>query len=131
MKTLIVEDEFTSKMQLRHFLKKYGETIVVSTHKDAMSNFRRSVEDGPLFDLICLDINLPGSSGHQILSDIRKIEDDHYLEEDKKVKIFMTTAYANKENVIKAVSGSCNEFLAKPITEDKLKPLLIKYKLIS
>lgn len=130
MKTLIVEDEFTSKMQLRHFLKDYGPVDVVSTGKDAIYSFRNARNEKSPYDLVCLDINIPGSSGHQILSDIRNWESNLLLEEKDKVIVFMTTAYASKENVIKAVSGSCNEFLAKPVTEDKLKPLLNKYKLI-
>ncbi len=130
MKTLIVEDEFTSKMQLRHFLVNYGEVDVVSTGKDAIYNFRNALNDKNPYKLICLDINLPGSSGHIVLTEIRNLEEDFYIEDDKKVIVFMTTAYASKENVVKAVSGSCNEFIAKPVTEDRLKPLLKKYKLI-
>lgn len=130
MKTLIVEDEFTSKMQLRHFLKNYGEVDVVSSGKDAVYQFRNALNEKIPYQLICLDINLPGSSGHQVLIDIRKLEDDFLIEDENKVIVFMTTAYASKENVIKAVSGSCNEFLAKPVTEDKLKPLLKKHGLV-
>lgn len=130
MKTLIVEDEFTSKMQLRHFLKNYGEVDVVSTSRDAIYQFRSALNDKKPFNLICLDINLPGSSGHQVLTEIRNLEDEFYVNDNDKVIVFMTTAYASKENVLKAVNGSCNEFLAKPVTEDKLKPLLKKHSLI-
>lgn len=117
-------------MQLRHFLKDYGEVDVVSSGKDAVYNFRSSLNDKKPYNLICLDINLPGSSGHQVLTEIRKLEEDFYIEDQNKVIVFMTTAYTSKENVVKAVSGSCNEFLAKPVTEDRLKPLLKKYKLV-
>lgn len=130
MKTLIVEDEFTSKMQLRNFLKIFGDVDVVSTGKDAISYFRFALEDKYPYNLVCLDINLPGSSGHAILSEMRNLEELQITEKKEKAVVFMTTAYSSKENVLKAVSGSCDEFLAKPITMDKLKPLLIKYKLI-
>ena len=75
MISLIVEDDDTSRMVLQRYLMPYGETHTASNGADAVAAFADSLVRGNPFDLICLDIMLPGMSGQQVLEEIRAMED--------------------------------------------------------
>ncbi len=74
MRCLIVEDEFTSRMQLKYFLDAHASCDIVVNGAEATSAFKMAIEAKKPYTLICLDIKLPEKDGHQVLEEIRKIE---------------------------------------------------------
>ncbi len=86
-------------------------------------------EDEP-YDLICLDVMMPIMDGYQALKNIRDIEKEHNIPDDKQTKIIMTTALNEEKNVKKAFELGCTVYCAKPIDMDKLKSTLEKLELI-
>jgi two-component system chemotaxis response regulator CheY len=130
MKTLIVEDEFVGRMQLKYFLEKYGTCDIAVDGKEAIEATKLAIESGHEYNLICLDIKMPGMDGHEVLSHIRELEDTNKIANEKKSKIFMTSAMADPKNVFKAFQGLCDEYLAKPVDEEKLNKLLKTHKLV-
>jgi two-component system, chemotaxis family, chemotaxis protein CheY len=130
MKSLVVEDEFTSRAQLQYFLMEYGECDVATNADEALEAFRASRQNDAPYDLICLDIRLPGKDGKEILSEIRGIEDADRLPTQKRARIFMTTALGDYSNISTSFRNLCDEYLKKPILKDKLKELLNRYDLI-
>jgi two-component system chemotaxis response regulator CheY len=73
---------------------------------------------------------MPIMDGYQSLKNIREIEEERNIPEDKKVKVIMTTALNEEKNVKKAYELGCTDYLAKPIDMDKLKEILVKLGLI-
>ena len=130
MKSLVVEDEFTSRAQLQYFLSTYGECHVASNAEEAMIAYRKSKEEGASYDLICLDIRLPGKDGHAILSTIREMEDADGVSAAERAKIFMTTALGDYTNIANSFRNLCDEYLKKPILKEKLVELLTRNNLI-
>ncbi len=64
------------------------------------------------YDMLILDINLPGIDGLSLLRDIRG--------ENKAILILMLTGDATKPTVGKAVSLGANDYLAKPLDPKQL-----------
>jgi len=64
---LIVEDEYTSRMQLKNFFMRYGECVTVENGIDAINAFKTSCTKGKRYKLVCLDIMLPGMNGQEVL----------------------------------------------------------------
>jgi two-component system chemotaxis response regulator CheY len=54
MKTLIVEDDFTSRVLLQELLKSYGPSHIAVNGKEAIDAVRMSLEKEEPYDLICL-----------------------------------------------------------------------------
>jgi two-component system chemotaxis response regulator CheY len=129
MRSLFVEDEFTSRMQLKYFLEEYGNVDIAVNGTEAVEAYRMALSTDKPYNLICLDIKLPEKDGHQVLEEIRRIEARIGRYYENPVKIFMTTAVANIESVYDS-RGLCNEYLLKPIEKATLIERLKKHNLI-
>ena len=67
---------------------------------------------------------MPIMDGYQALKNIRDIEKEHNVPEDKMAKVIMTTALNEEKNVKKAFELGCTVYCAKPIDMEKLKSTL-------
>lgn len=130
MKILIAEDDFASRKFMLRFLSKYGECDITVDGMEAVEAFAMALEEGEGYDLICLDIMMPVLDGYQALKQIREIEDEMKIPEDKKAKIIMTTALNERRNVIKAFDLGCTAYAGKPIDQKKFENVLKKLELI-
>lgn len=113
MKTLIVEDEFTSRALLREILKRYGAPQVAINGREGVEAVRASLEAGEPFDLICLDIMMPELDGQEALRQIRQLEEE--MRPAKRARVIMTTALADRDTVVESINSQCDYFLVKPI----------------
>ena len=130
MKTLIVEDEITSRVMLREILKRYGPPHVAMNGREAVEAVRAALRAGDPYNLICLDIMMPEMDGQQALKLIRQMEDEAGVALEGRAKVIMTTAFADKANVLAAIQGQCDYFLVKPIDARTLLEELRRLKLI-
>jgi two-component system chemotaxis response regulator CheY len=76
------------------------------------------------------DIMMPEMDGLSALKEIRVLEDAKGIIPASRAKIFMTTALTDKANVIEAIKGKCDYFLAKPVQKKILINELRRFKLI-
>jgi two-component system chemotaxis response regulator CheY len=131
MKTLIVEDDFTSRLLLQELLKSYGPSHIAVNGKEAVEAVRFALEVGEPYDLICLDIMMPEMDGQEALQKIREQEEARGILSSKGAKIVMTTALADLKNVSAAYHSLCDAYLTKPIQKAKLIEELRKLALIN
>src|ERR1035437_6224900 len=75
MKTLVVEDDFTSRLVLHTFLSRYGECHIAVNGKEAVEAFRCALETGLRYDLICMDIMMPEMDGREAVKQVRALEE--------------------------------------------------------
>jgi two-component system chemotaxis response regulator CheY len=120
MRSLVVEDDFTSRFLLQTILSTYGECHGAVNGREALEAYKASKEKGEPFDLICLDIMMPEMDGQEVLKEIRDIEKEEGLTSEQEVKIIMTTALSDSQNKTRAISNLCNAYLIKPINKAKL-----------
>jgi len=129
MRSLIVEDEFTSRMQIKYFLEEYGSCDIAVNGREAVKAYKMAIAENKPYNLICLDIKLPEKDGHWALKEIRNLEEDMGKSPEHPVIIFMTTAMADAKNVY-GTQRLCNEYLLKPIEKEMLDERLRKHNLI-
>ncbi len=115
MKTLIVEDEITSRVLLRELLKRFGPPHMAMNGKEAVDAVSAALQAKEPYDLICLDIMMPEMDGQAALKRIRQLEDEAGMEAHKRAKVIMTSALSDKGNVLEAIRSQCDYFLVKPI----------------
>lgn len=131
MKTLIVEDDFTSRLLLQELLKSYGPSHIAVNGKEAIAATKAALETGEHYDLICLDIMMPEMDGQEALRQIRDQESARGIFSQNGAKIIMTTAADDMKNVGIAFHSLCDAYLTKPIIKAKLIEELRKLNLIS
>ncbi len=104
-KILIVEDNTETQLILKIYLRDYYEIDTVSDAAEALKNIRKYK-----YDLIILDINLPGElDGNDV---IVRVKGDSNL---RFVPILVVTAYALKGDREKFLAMGANGYLSKPV----------------
>lgn len=130
MRTLIVEDDFTSRILLQSLLSKYGECHIAVNGKEALAAFRAAQENGQKYDLICMDIMMPEMDGQVAVKEIRDLEAAGGTLSTRGVKIIMTTALDDVKNVVQSFKSLCDAYLFKPIDTGKLLAHLRDFHLV-
>lgn len=129
MKTLIVEDDFTSRVVLQGFLKEFGCSDIATNGIEAVEAVRLSLEINQPYDLICLDIMMPEMDGQEALKEIRRLEEGSGIISTDGAKILMTTILGDISNVMQAFHSLADGYLTKPIDKSKLMEELKKNNL--
>src|SRR5277367_3666376 len=101
-KLLIVEDEAALVVALRDRLRKEGHEV--SAAKDGLSGLERAT--GETFDLIILDLMLPGQSGLAICQKLRQLGSN--------VPILMLTARRQTMDKVVGLRTGADDYLTKP-----------------
>src|ERR1035438_10378878 len=105
---LIIDDEAEIRESLQTLLEMEGfEVETAVTGEDGLSQ----MADHP-FDLVLLDLTLPGRNGMEILSEIRS--------HDSRLPVIMITAYGTVENAVRAMQSGAANFVQKPWDNEKL-----------
>jgi len=120
MRTLIVEDEMTSRIILEKILSPFGEVNVCLDGNEAIEAFRTALETGARYDLICMDFMMPEIDGHTAVKRIRAMEREQGTAGVDGVKVIMTTGLSNIETEYEDISSMCDAVLHKPIRKDAL-----------
>lgn len=131
MKTLIVEDEFTSRALLRELLKRYGAPQVAMNGKEAVEAVQAALKAGEPFDLICMDILMPEMDGQEALKQIRNLEEEAGIVAGARAKVIMTTSLSDRDTVLEAIRSQADYFLVKPIDSRALLEELRQLGLIA
>ena len=105
---------------MQAMLAPFGECFLASNGAEAIEVFQAEVDKLSLFDLVCLDIMMPGVGGHEVLKAIRAIEEEQCILPPLTAKVIMTSALSDKKNVFGAFSNQCEAYLVKPIEYEQL-----------
>ena len=127
MKILIAEDDFVSRTLLQEMMNIYGTSHVASNGKEALDAFADMLDSDKPYELICLDIMMPVMDGQEALKEIRELEHKKGIGGSDAVKIIMTTALDDPQNIMQAlIKGGCDGYLTKPINPDEMNKILAK-----
>ena len=121
-KILVVEDNEINMEIIKGILERTNATIVCAWSGEEALEFIDN-EDKDFFDLILMDIQLPGIDGYSATRSIRCMA----REEAMSVPILAMTANAFAQDVEKALESGMNAHIAKPIDVDELFQKLYYY----
>lgn len=130
MRTLIVEDTLINQEFLKMIMADWGECIVVESGEAAVAVFADSLENSP-FDIIFMDIMLPGIDGLQALERIRALETQKGITPGNEAKAIITTALDDDGKASRAyIHGQAISYITKPIRQNIIEDELRKFGLI-
>jgi DNA-binding NtrC family response regulator len=111
-KLLIVDDEEIVRQSLKAWFLEDGYEIDIA--EDAEAALR--LYEKNKYDLILLDIKMPGMSGMDLLIKLKEIDPDAI--------IILITAYASVSSAVKALKNGAYDYITKPIDPDELSHLV-------
>ena len=130
MRILLAEDDYATRKFMVSFLSKYGECDVTVDGMEAVDAFLMALEEEEPYDLVCLDVMMPVMDGYQALVGIRNLEKQRNVPKEKEVKVIMTTALNEEQNVKLAFELGCTIYSGKPIDQNRFEQALKKLDLI-
>jgi DNA-binding NtrC family response regulator len=111
MKILVVDDDITLLESIGRGLRRKGYDVV-ETQSGTEALKYIDFDNECDINLILADYVMPGMSGIDLLEKVR--------EKSNSIPVIIMTAHWKKEIVIEAMRKSCNSFLEKPFTLNKL-----------
>jgi two-component system, chemotaxis family, chemotaxis protein CheY len=117
---LIVDDDRLCRELLKDMLSPHGHCDFAYNGQQAVQSVERAIAEGRPYNLMCLDILMPGLNGHEVLAAIRKIEADHGILGNDGMKVVMTTALRDSKECLRAFTAGCEAYVTKPVTQPAL-----------
>lgn len=119
---LQVEDDIVSQLFMKQLCKHEGWKIkIASNGLEALD-----ILENENFDMIFMDIQMPGMNGIEVTKAIREKENLT----GKHITIIATTAYAMNGDRDRCINIGMDDYISKPIALTKLKEIINKYKTI-
>ena len=120
LKILLAEDNIINQKVCVLNIRKLGhEVIAASNGIEAVELFANMN-----FDMVLMDIQMPGMNGLEATKAIRKMEKENGV--DKKVPIVAITANLFKDDVKKFLNNGMNDHLGKPFKPSDLEMVIQK-----
>jgi len=120
MKCLIVEDDFTARKLMQIYLSEFGKCFVAVNGKEAVQAVTQAFDEDEPYDLIALDNMMPEMDGIEALKAIRNLEKERGITGLDTVKVIMTTAKGQSQDIFDAFNTGCEAYLIKPIRKPDL-----------
>jgi two-component system, chemotaxis family, chemotaxis protein CheY len=129
MKCLIVDDEIFCREFVATLLRVTADCQQASNGTEALEKYNCALASDEPYDLIIMDVMMPGMSGHDAAKAIRLIEKEQKT--DKRVNIVMLTALNSAND---ATESFCNAqsaaYLVKPVSKEGLFNVMSKLGLM-
>lgn len=108
VRLLIVEDEEAIRSGLIDVFVYHGYEVETAAHGDDGLRMALSGQ----FDLILLDVMLPGTDGFEICNQIRQ--------QDRQQPVIMLTAKSSDEDIVQGLTLGADDYVAKPFSVTQL-----------
>jgi DNA-binding NtrC family response regulator len=109
---LVVDDESSVRQSLQRWFEQDG--FRVGTAANATEALKSLSE--ATWDIVLLDIRMPGMGGLDLLSRIRDIDSD--------IIVIMITGYAAVDSAVEALKRGAFDYVAKPFDPEELSHLV-------
>ena len=119
LRSLVVDDDPTTRLILKRVLRKFGEVDEAEDGVQALLAFREALRQGNLYHLVTLDVMMPEFDGIATLECLRGLE--HVHRSRPKAKILMMTGVGATESIVETIRVGSNGYLLKPIDHVLLK----------
>lgn len=130
MKSLIVEDESSSRSILQMCLEEFGEVDLAVDGVEAVGAVYFALLNGVSYDLIILDILTPKMTGVEALKSIRDLEGSYGLTNTQSSRVLITMAPGVGRSIMGPTKNQCDGYLVKPVSRDLLCQYLENFALV-
>src|ERR1700686_373152 len=118
LRLLVVDDEEAARYGIKRALEAFGHGI---DEADSAETARALMRDRK-FDLLLLDVNLPGISGLEFLKELQTESESNKTEAPL---VIIITAHGSERLAVQAVKSGAYDYISKPFELDDLR-LVVK-----
>jgi two-component system, OmpR family, phosphate regulon response regulator OmpR len=104
---LVVDDDTRIRSLLKRYLSENGYRVTIAGNSQAARKKLQGLE----FDLIVLDIMMPGETGVELTASLRQ---------EREVPILMLTALSETDNRVEGLEAGADDYLPKPFDPREL-----------
>ncbi|KPL09906.1 hypothetical protein AMJ71_05165 [candidate division TA06 bacterium SM1_40] len=109
---LVIDDEQVIRDSCQQILSRDGYAVKVAED----GNVGLAMMEKQAFDLVVLDLKMPGLDGMEVLKTIRA--------DDPSAIVLVITGYATVESAVEAMKSGAYDFIPKPFTPDNLRAIV-------
>lgn len=113
LKILVADDNIPSRELIRHFLKSFGVTLVMSS--DGREALKLAVQDH--FDIVLIDMEIPEINGYDFLKRLRSEEKENHKD---RLAVIAFSTFPASECREKSIDAGADAFLSKPVNKEHL-----------
>ena len=110
IKVLVADDHEVVRRGLRQILAETGDILVAAEAASAADVMRLVSEQR--FDVVVLDLSMPGGSGIELIAEIRKLRPE--------TRVLVLTVYSEEQYAVRAIKAGAAGFLTKESASDRL-----------
>jgi two-component system chemotaxis response regulator CheY len=129
-KILIIEDNPVALLLQRTIMSQFGICDSVSDGKKALELLTLSLEEKSPYDIILLDLVIPGIEGEEVLLSIRRLEDSKNIKGLERSKVIVVTSSNDTETLMDLFRAETDAYIIKPLTKEKIEKEMRNLRLI-
>lgn len=118
-RVLVVDDSPTVRKQLEMELAAAGIAVDSAENGEQVPQML----DGQQYDLVFLDIVLPGVDGYEVCRTIKKNQ------KTKQIPVILLTSKSSSFDKVRGAMAGCSSYLTKPVDYEKFHKVLSEYLL--
>jgi signal transduction histidine kinase/ActR/RegA family two-component response regulator len=115
---LLVDDHITTLQLMEKFLQKIGLSVTTAVDGEGAI---KEVTTNSRFDMIIMDVQMPGLSGIESTKIIRLYEDENQI---KRVPIISLSANTSEKNIEDCILAGMDDFIQKPADFNKVHQVI-------
>jgi len=128
---LVAEDSEFQRLHLVKILSEYGECDQAGDGDQAVELARQALAAETFYDLIVMDILMPGTNGHAALKKIMEMQLEAGIDRDKLAKVIMLSSLSDPENILTAqFDEGADIYITKPYEPETVVESLANLSLI-
>jgi CheY-like chemotaxis protein len=117
-RVLLVDDHATTLQVMEKFLQKVGLRVTTASNgEDAIKEITRNSR----YDMIIMDVQMPGLSGIETAKIIRLYEDENKIQ---RVPIISLSANTSDKNIEECILAGMDDFIEKPADFNKVHQVI-------
>lgn len=120
LKMLLVEDEYLSRQLLLANVVDFGTCDIAKDGLEALDAARKAYGEGRPYDLIFMDIMLPGMDGFTVLAELRNFETARGVPKSERCKVMMVTALSKASDPSDSDGSPFEGYITKPYSKSHL-----------
>jgi CheY-like chemotaxis protein len=114
MRVLIVDDDLVQVTLLSELLEIF-EGDHVSNGEDALLLFKQAYQSNHFYDLIFMDLMMPGVDGYMLLEAIRDFESKYSM---PRTKVIVVSGKSAESGLTDQLNEQCDDYLVKPVSSE-------------
>ena len=118
MRCLVIDDEPTARLHLRLLLEARGPVDEAPDAIAGLQRIRDAVADNDPYDLVCIDLSMPGPSGIDAIKMVQEV--DKKLRQGKHTNVVVVTASDDQKDIRAALHQHVDGYLLKPVTPGQI-----------